>query len=157
MIVMCLSCLFLKPFLKGKILQTRKGGKLDFEHHFAFLTNFLKTETFLLSGIFFSSSRGSFSKKICPKRTFPSYFVYLFVLLQLCPILDYFFLIQALIELRKMLIRETRICAGLGLHIKFKTLFMSGHHFDLPLFFNMSKQFLAPGGLSAECVQIRVM
>ena len=32
-----------------------------------------------------------------------------------------------------------------------------GHHFDLPLFFNMSKQFLAPGGLSAEGVQVRVM
>ena len=32
-----------------------------------------------------------------------------------------------------------------------------GHHFDLPLFFNMSKQLLAPGGLSAECVQVSVM
>ena len=37
-----------------------------------------------------------------------------------------------------------------------KTLFMSdeekhGHHFDLQLFFNISKQFLAPGGLSADC------
>ena len=46
--------------------------------------------------------------------------------------------------------------------MKFKTLFMSGeekhgHHFDLTLFFSMSKQFLAPGGLSAECVQVRVM
>ena len=42
--------------------------------------------------------------------------------------------------------------------MKFKTLFMSdkekhGHHFDLPLF-NMSKQLLAPEGLSAECVQV---
>ena len=27
-----------------------------------------------------------------------------------------------------------------------------GHHFDLPLFFNISMQFLAPGGLSTECV-----
>ena len=43
----------------------------------------------------------------------------------------------------------------LGLRIKFKTLFMSD--FDLPLFFNMSKQYLAPGGLSAECVQVSVM
>ena len=41
------------------------------------------------------------------------------------------------------------ICASLGLRIKFKTLFMSD--FDLLLFFNMSKQFLAPGGLSADC------
>ena len=31
------------------------------------------------------------------------------------------------------------------------------HHFHLPLVFNMSKQFLAPGGLSAECVQASVM
>ena len=56
----------------------------------------------------------------------------------------------------------TRICARLGLRMKFKTLFMSdeeknGHHFDLPLFVNISKQFLAPGGLSAECVQVGVM
>ena len=32
-----------------------------------------------------------------------------------------------------------------------------GHHFDLPLFFNTSNQLLAPGGLSAECVQVSVM
>ena len=56
----------------------------------------------------------------------------------------------------------TRICASLGLRMKCKTLFMSSdekhsHHFDLPPFFNMSKQFLAPGGLSAECVQVSVM
>ena len=31
------------------------------------------------------------------------------------------------------------------------------HRFDLPLFFNKSMQFLAPGGLSAECVQVSVM
>ena len=58
--------------------------------------------------------------------------------------------------------RLTRICASLGLRMKFKTLFMSdkekhSHHFDLPLFSNMSKQFLAPGGLSAECVEVSVM
>ena len=46
--------------------------------------------------------------------------------------------------------------------MKLKTLFMSdeekhGHHFDLLLFFNISKQILAPGGLSAECVQVSVM
>ena len=29
------------------------------------------------------------------------------------------------------------------------------HHFDLPLFFNMFKQFLAPGGLSAEYVSCK--
>ena len=50
---------------------------------------------------------------------------------------------------------KTRICASLGLRMKFKTLFMSD--FNLPLFFNMSKQLLAPGGLNAECVQVSVM
>ena len=39
----------------------------------------------------------------------------------------------------------TRICASLGLRMKFITLFMSdeekhGHHFDLPLFFNIPMQ-----------------
>ena len=47
------------------------------------------------------------------------------------------------------------ICASLGLRMKFKTLFMSD--FDLILFFNMSKQLLAPGGLNAECIQVNVM
>ena len=61
-----------------------------------------------------------------------------------------------------MVSRETRICANLGLCMKLKTLFMSdeekhGHHFDLPLFFNISMHFLAPGGLSAECVQVSVI
>ena len=47
--------------------------------------------------------------------------------------------------------------ASLGLHMQFITLFMSdkekhGHHFDLPLFFNMSQNFLAPGGLSVSSV-----
>ena len=46
--------------------------------------------------------------------------------------------------------------------MKFKTLFMSDEEkhaiiFDLPLFFNMSNHFLAPRGLSAECVKISVM
>ena len=44
-----------------------------------------------------------------------------------------------------------------GVAHEFKTLFRSD--FDLLLFFNMynSKQFLAPGGLNAECVQVSVM
>ena len=50
---------------------------------------------------------------------------------------------------------RTRICASFGLNMKCKTLFMG--NFDLPLFFNMSNQFLAPGGLNAECVQVSVM
>ena len=41
-----------------------KRGKFDFDHHFAFLTNFLTRQNFLLSDILFGSSRGSFSKKI---------------------------------------------------------------------------------------------
>ena len=54
-----------------------------------------------------------------------------------------------------MLLRKTRICASLGFRMKFKTLFMSDH--DFLLFFNMSNQFLAPGGLNAECVKVSVM
>ena len=62
----------------------------------------------------------------------------------------------------KLLILKTRICASLVFRMKFRTLFMSGeekntHHSDLPLLFNMSKQFLAPGGLSAGCVQVSVL
>ena len=48
--------------------------------------------------------------------------------------------------------------------MKCKTLFVSdeekhSHHFDLSLFFNISKHFLAAGGggFSAECVQKRKM
>ena len=48
-----------------------------------------------------------------------------------------------------------KLVASLGLRMKFKTLFMSDH--DLLLFFNMSNQFLAPGGLNAECVKVNVM
>ena len=39
--------------------------------------------------------------------------------------------------------------------MKFKTLFMSD--FDLPLFFNTSKQLLTLGSLNAECVQVSAM
>ena len=58
---------------------------------------------------------------------------------------------------------EHRIWAGLGLHMKVKTLFMSDEEnttvilIYVPLFFNMSKQFLAAKGLSAEYVQVIVM
>ena len=34
--------LFYEPIFKGKFLQTGEGGNLNFDHHFAFLTNFLK-------------------------------------------------------------------------------------------------------------------
>ena len=103
-----LSYLWLPYFLKRCSLTLLFSKIL-----FAFLTNFLKRQNFLLSCILFGSSRGSFSKKMCPKRTFPSdfvklgsgilylflaekmvvcFFVSLFVsLLQLSPILAYFF------------------------------------------------------------------
>ena len=45
--------LFLKKaFLKGTILRSGEWerDKFDFDHHFAFLTNFLKRQNFLLSG-----------------------------------------------------------------------------------------------------------
>ena len=41
--------------------------------------------------------------------------------------------------------------------MKFKTLGLFISYFDLLLFFNMYKQFLAPGGLYAECVYLSVM
>ena len=106
---------FLKPFLKGKILRSGEWerGKFDFDHHFGFLTNFLKRYNFLLGGILFGSSRGSFSKKLsktdlpfkfCKIGLKNTLFIFgrkngrlLFVvccccrLLQLCPILAYFF------------------------------------------------------------------
>ena len=83
------------------------------------MTDFLKRQNFLLSGILFCSSRVSFSTKKCPKRTFPSDFVKLgseilfwqkkwpFVCF-VAPLSDFglLFLIEAFIELRKMLIRK---------------------------------------------------
>ena len=39
---------FLKPFLKGKILQSESERGVNFDHHFAFLTNFLIYRTFYL-------------------------------------------------------------------------------------------------------------
>ena len=57
-----------KTLLKRKIVQS---GELDFDHHFAFLTNFLKRYNFLLSDILLGSSRGSFSKKKLCKTDLP--------------------------------------------------------------------------------------
>ena len=88
-------------------------GKFDFDHHFAFLTNFLKIYNFLLDGIIFGSSRGSFSKKNCLKRTFPSdLFIFcrknggLFVCFICSNFVRFWLNIEALIELRKMLLRQ---------------------------------------------------
>ena len=110
-VVIGTNLIFLKPFLKGRILRSGQWerGKFDFDRHFAFWPISWKYRTFCLglSGILFGSSRGSFSKRNCPKRTFPSDFVKLgseilylylsekmvvcclvvclFCLLQLCP------------------------------------------------------------------------
>ena len=48
-----------------------REGKFDFDHHFAFLTNLLKRQNFLLSAILFSSSKGSISKKNLSKTDLP--------------------------------------------------------------------------------------
>ena len=48
----------------------------------------------------------------------------------------------------------------LGARMKFKTLFINDeekHGHILICFFNTFKQFLAPGGLSARCVEVSVM
>ena len=106
---------FLKPFFKGTNFAVEwEGGKFDFDHYFAILTNFPKRQHFLGSGIWFGSSKGSFSKKNLSKTDLPfkfckiglknTLFIFgrkmvvcccLFVccLVQLCPILAYFFLI----------------------------------------------------------------
>ena len=44
--------LFFKTLFKGKNFgQESERGKFDFDHHFAFLTNFLEKYNFLLGGI----------------------------------------------------------------------------------------------------------
>ena len=48
-----------------------REGKFDFDHHFAFLTNLLKRQNFLLSAILFSSSKESISKKKLSKTDLP--------------------------------------------------------------------------------------
>ena len=53
--------------------------------------------------------------------------------------------------INNLLVRQE--CTSLGLRVNLKP----GHTFYLPLFFDIPKPFLAPGGLSAECVQVSVM
>ena len=49
-----------------------REGKFDFDHHFALMTVFLRRfKNFLLGGIFFGSSKGSFSKKDLTKTDLP--------------------------------------------------------------------------------------
>ena len=47
-----LTANFLKPFLKGNILQSERV-KFDFDHYFAFLAIFLKKYSFLPDGMIF--------------------------------------------------------------------------------------------------------
>ena len=63
---------FFKTLFKGKNIAVWRvrEGKFDFDHYFAFLTNFLQIKNFLLSGILFGSSRGLFSIKNLSKMDF---------------------------------------------------------------------------------------
>ena len=109
-------------------------GKFNFDHHFAFLTNFLKRQNFLLSGFLFgrriifkknvSKTLNRPSLQICKiglRNTLLYVFIFgrkngrvLFVAI-LCRILAYFcYLIKALIELRKMLLRKQLFDARFG-------------------------------------------
>ena len=126
-----LKLCFLKPFLKGKILRSGEWerGKFDFDHYFAFLTNFLQRDRICCLVASDSARREDyFQKRICPKRTFPSNFVklvskilYLFLaekmvvccllLLLLfvaifCPILAYFFFNWSLCQAEKDAFKE---------------------------------------------------
>ena len=126
---------FLKPFLKGTFLQSGEweSGKFDFDHHFPFLTNFLKIQNFFLSGILYFrlvAREDHFQKKMWNVQNGPSlhtytswaqkykYFIYFWQKIVVCCFLFVagcntlsdsgllFLLIEALIELRKMLIRK---------------------------------------------------
>ena len=115
-----IATIFLKPFVKGKFLQSGRWerGKFGFDQHSAFLTDFLKRYlTFCLVASFSARQEDHFQKKLSIKWTFPSDFVklgskilYLFLAEKMvvcfvlvvcfvclfvaipCPILVYFFL-----------------------------------------------------------------
>ena len=53
-----LFCPILAYFFKKNFAVEWERGKFDFDHYFAILTNFLKRQHFLLSGIWFGSSNG---------------------------------------------------------------------------------------------------
>ena len=113
--------LYLKPFLKGKILRSsEKGVNSILTTILQYWPTSWRDRIFCLVASDSARREDHFQKKICPKRTFPSNFVklvskilYLFLaekngrllfvvccllfvvvccLLQLCPILAYFFL-----------------------------------------------------------------
>ena len=106
---------FLKPFLKGKILRSsERGVNSILTTILRFWPTSWRDRIFCLLASDSARQEDHFQKKVCPKRTFPSNFVklvskilYLFLaekmvvcclfvvvvcLLQLCPILAYFFL-----------------------------------------------------------------
>ena len=100
--------------------EAGERGKFDFDHHFAFLTDFLKRYNFLLAGIFFGSiAKRSFSKRFLFKTGLPfrfckiglrnTLFIFgeknglLFVCLYVETLSDFGTKFEALIELRKML------------------------------------------------------
>ena len=66
-----MSGYFLKPFLKGTIFQSgewERRGKFDFDHYFAFLTNYTwKDRTFCLVASFSARREDHFQKKNLPK------------------------------------------------------------------------------------------
>ena len=102
-------------------------GKFDIDHYFAFLTQFLIRQNFLLNGILFGSSRGSFSKnKICPKQTSPSDFVKLgSEILYLC------------LKCLSLFAQSNQWCAGnfkFATTLQGKTLFIFGRKFVFCLF-----------------------
>ena len=125
---------FLKPFLKGKILRSsERGVNSILTTILRFWPTSWKDRIFCLVASDSARREDHFQKKICPKRTFPSNFVklvskilYLFLaekmvvcclllllllllLLFVATLSDFgllFFLIEALIELRKMLLRK---------------------------------------------------
>ena len=123
---------FLKPFLKGKILRSsERGVNSILTTILQFWPTSWRDRIFCLVASDSARREDHFQKKICPKRTFPSNFVklvskilYLFLaekmvvcclllllllLLFVATLSDFgllFFLIEALIELRKMLLRK---------------------------------------------------
>ena len=105
---------FLKPFLKGKILRSsERGVNSILTTILRFWPTSWKDRIFCLVASDSARREDHFQKKICPKRTFPSNFVKL-----VSKILYFiwlpFFLIEAFVELRKMLSRKKLYHARFG-------------------------------------------
>ena len=117
---------FLKPFLREKFCSLESETKTGVNSILITILRFdqlpKKIELFawwylfrlVKRIIFFKLSKTDLPFRFC-KKVAQKYFIYFwqkkwtyvcFVLLQICPILAYFFLIEALIELSKMLLRK---------------------------------------------------